>query len=516
MGDLELLSMVDELLLNIIEQIDDHAALCSLSATCSRFRGLVEPFIWRNLLILNGDQASEIALSLQSCPERLANIQELAIHYKHDDASGIGRLNPFIYDMSRLRHLTIESPCPNNGEWRHEAVFTAETKIDYSTLFEKSVARELSSPPLQMLQSLTLHGHGRFNSKFKLGSVAYIFFHPTILDITISCTNFEIDDGIVDAKKIPIQSMKSTALRSLKFIECNVYLDMLEVALSLPKALKELHVGERVFAWDDCVPKSDKPMTGHARFVDILQLQANSLECLEHTGGRYINPARPTSDPANSRKLSQFKNLKHLKVDSRSALLKYVTEDGCPDSLHTLKITDDVEAVCLVAVFQPLYLHFSDFLKRMCTVAAKLPSTVNIDICFSHHSRGPSLAGNMYSFWTSRQGRKLVYDIASTLQSHNARLRIFAETFLKGISYIEPYMYSEERPTEELLYDSQNYWSFSRTDYQSVDDKNLNGGESPVDEEDEEGVGSFFVGNWADMDFGEMLLNGLVNGEVHL
>jgi len=108
-----LLSLVDELLLNIIDHVDSHQALCNLAATCTRFQGIAEPYVWRSLLVLNGSQARNIALALDSRDLRIEYIRELSVRYKDEHRAGIEELNHFIPLMQRLGHLTIESPCPS-------------------------------------------------------------------------------------------------------------------------------------------------------------------------------------------------------------------------------------------------------------------------------------------------------------------------------------------------------------------------------------------------------------------
>jgi hypothetical protein len=71
-----------------------------------------------------------------------------------------------------------------------------------------------------------------------------MFLHPTLRNITFSCLNFAADmsheDDLVKEKQ------KCTPLQSLTIIECNVNIQFLDVVLSLPKALKELSIGERL------------------------------------------------------------------------------------------------------------------------------------------------------------------------------------------------------------------------------------------------------------------------------
>ena len=149
-----LLSLVDELLLNIIDQIDAHETLCHLAATCMRFQGLVEPYIWRSLLVLTGAHARRIATALDSREERVDYVHELSIRYKDDYRDGIEELNHFLGLMSRLRRLTIETPCPNNSEWRSGVYFDGWSRIDYTNLLASAVYPRLEMPlALPMLQS---------------------------------------------------------------------------------------------------------------------------------------------------------------------------------------------------------------------------------------------------------------------------------------------------------------------------------------------------------------------------
>lgn len=152
-----LLSLVDELLLNIIDHVDNHQALCNLAATCMRFQGLVEPFIWRKLLVLTGSHASKIATALDNRDERVDYVQHVSIRYKDPHKAGIEELNHFIAQMSRLKYLHLESPCPNNSEWRAGVFFDGYSRIDYMNLLASSIYPRLGiSLALPMLQTCKL------------------------------------------------------------------------------------------------------------------------------------------------------------------------------------------------------------------------------------------------------------------------------------------------------------------------------------------------------------------------
>lgn len=149
-----LLSLVDELLLNIIDHIDNHTALCQLASTCMRFQDLVEPYIWRNLLVLKGSHAQHIARALDSREVRIDYVQSMSIRYKDDYRSGIEELNHFLGIMGNLRHLTLETPCPNNLEWRAGVYFDGWSRVDFTNLLASAVYPRLGLPlALPMLQS---------------------------------------------------------------------------------------------------------------------------------------------------------------------------------------------------------------------------------------------------------------------------------------------------------------------------------------------------------------------------
>jgi hypothetical protein len=310
-----------------------------------------------------------------------------------------------------------------------------------------------------------------------LGRAKAMFMHPTLRKITLSCLNFEAD---TDDDKIAVER-KSTPLQSLILIECNVDVDFLDVVLSLPKALKVLSIGERLHVFDECKPSMDrKKRTSSALFLSAIQRQAESLHSLSHVGGQleYITPRE--SDPQGPAKLRSLTNLEHLELGLESHLNYHLRHNGVPPSLKTLKLLDaaisinaghDIRSMadvafrsitsfvtdCMPQAIQPdftIHLHFSDHsIFRLFVIAhpeeqSRLLSTLFLD-------------------------RPAIYKIASILKSYDARFLISRETFPYGTAYIPPYMYGEEEPVEEEMYDSNDYWRFNGIDYQVMDDEQL-------------------------------------------
>ncbi|KAF2267162.1 hypothetical protein CC78DRAFT_614326 [Lojkania enalia] len=471
---LVLLGLADELLLSIITQIDDRKALCNLAATCSYFQDLVEPFIWSKLSIRSGLRALLTAPVFRNRPKRLEYVRELVVRYPEDDEKGIENFDDLLPRMTQLRSLNIESPCPNDSMWRHGAEFRSWTRINYQSAFANSVRCSNPDPVLPMLQSVTLHCHTDDDEGgFSFNETAPIFYHRTLRHITISCTNFD-SNGY---SWVTQRTTKSSPLQSLKLIECNVYVAFLEKVLRLPKALKELSIGERLHAFNDCKPRPGEPRTQHPYFLDALQHQANSLERLAHIGGMLKYAHSWQLDLEGAAKLRNLRKLRHLDLGFESVLCTYLQQDGCPASLETLRLSDEA----WVDDPQVWSNDHTSFIVRHTheKLINKVDRKINISICFTVGSGASGWpARRLKLAWddkenpaSSAQRRKYVYGAASALKARGAHFQIFGQDFLGGISYIPPYMCGEEEPKEVLWYDSDEFWKLGGRDWQSVDDE---------------------------------------------
>ncbi|RYN61794.1 hypothetical protein AA0114_g575 [Alternaria tenuissima] len=473
-----LLRLVDELLLNIIDHIDNQDALCSLSATCTRFQGLVEPYIWRKLEVLTGDHARNIATALDKRDDRTDYIQDLAIRYNDIYRDGVEELNHFLSLMSKLRHLHIESPCPNNVEWQHGGIyFDGYSRIDYTNLLAASVYPRSGMPmTLPMLQSLTLHAHGSGDNKYKLGRAVAMFKHPSLQNITLSCLDFDGELGISASQT------KTTPLRSLTLIECNVNVKFLDEVLSLPKALKELSIGERLHVFQGCQPSMDpERRTSSRQFLLALQKQAHSLQRLTHCGGHVGHLTPRDTDPEGAEKLRSLVDLEYLELGFESHLYYYLRQSGFPPALRSLKMLDSAISINSGHDLRSL----SDIAFRSLTslVDVCLPRTLvddfTLHLKFSDHSffrlfeivDATEQAHLLSALFFDRAA---TYKIASMLKSYstNSHFLVSRETFPSGKSFIPPYMHGEELPVEELMYTSDDFWRFNGINYRIMDDEN--------------------------------------------
>ncbi|CAO2650159.1 Nn.00g014510.m01.CDS01 [Neocucurbitaria sp. VM-36] len=478
-ADHGLLCLVDELLLNIVDQIDDHEALCNLAATCVRFQGLVEPYVWRKLLVLTGAHARRISLALDRRDERMDYIKELSIRYKDDYRDGIEELNYFMSLMGKLRHLTIETPCPNNLEWRSGVYFDGWSRIDYTNLLASAVYPRQGLPlALPVLQSLTLHGHGAGDRKFMLGRAVAMFRHPTLRRITLSCLNF---DGDIGLDNISRDDCILTPLQSLTLVECNVNVQFLTIILSLPKALRELLIGERLHTFPECEPpKTPSTRTSSKQFLTALQQQAHSLQRLRHVGGQIAHQTPREVDLEGSEKLRSFICLEHLELGIESNLYYYLRQNGWPPALKTLKMLD--AAISLNAGHDMRSLSEIAFHSLTSLVTEHLPMNLppgfTLHLNFADHPffrlfLMADASEQNYIMTSMYLNRPATYKIATIMKSLKSRFLVSRETFPSGTSYIPPYMYGEELPVEEIMYDSDDYWRFYGVNYQVMDDEQL-------------------------------------------
>lgn len=323
---------------------------------------------------------------------------------------------------------------------------------------------------------MTIHGHGSDDKKFLFGRSAVMFLHPTLRRIHLSCTDF---DATITHENIPLEKKKSTPLQSLTLVECNVNVKFLDVVLSLPKALKELDIGERLHVFPECNPSKDlTTRTSHPLFVDAIARQADSLEKLCHISGRtaYMYTCGPQE--FGTSKLRDLTRLHHLELGLESTLVNYLDKDDCPPSLQTLRFTE-------VAWFQQarknidsLYRHPAAVLNRCYKIRQSISWTGDLDIIFSN----PQCQSVLETWlnerfqvapdeWFDEKPRAPVYRLASLLKASNARLRLLVLKFPAQTEYIPPYMHDEEVPCEEQFYTSDDFWRFGGYNYRVMDDE---------------------------------------------
>lgn len=67
-----------------------------------------------------------------------------------------------------------------------------------------------------------------------------------------------------------------------------------------------------------------------------------------------------------------------------------------------------------------------------------------------------------------------MYELATVIKAHGSRFRIFVETFGNmRTEFLPPFLYSEPKPQEKCLYDSDRLWDFAGENFQALDQEGL-------------------------------------------
>ena len=243
----------------------------------------------------------------------------------------------------------------------------------------------------------------------------------------------------------------------------------LDVVLSLPRALKELHVGERLHVFDEKPSLNPKDRTSDPLFLAAIHRQSDSLERLVHIAGdvRYLHRDGGAYVEGDF-KLCDLKALTYLETGWESCLSQFIMQNRCPESLKTLRMADH-------AMVPTQHDHTSTILGYAFSKMNLQTRPLDLELLFNHNVFR-DVRYTLRRNWTPPSGfpkRKFVYSLAKLLKSRGSRLRIFAEKFKHGKSFIAPYMYGEDTPVEELLYDSDKFWTFMGVDHQSYDEELL-------------------------------------------
>lgn len=110
-----LLSLIDELLLQVISHVNDVSTLLNLSCTCKKLRDFSEPELLRNILILYPAKCNQFTRRLKADPSSARHVHNYAVCVGHLYREYSGMEFPDLLEMRNLESLKLESPFGNTG-----------------------------------------------------------------------------------------------------------------------------------------------------------------------------------------------------------------------------------------------------------------------------------------------------------------------------------------------------------------------------------------------------------------
>lgn len=316
----------DKLLLLIFDMLahESRHDICNVSILSRKYHALADRILYRSILFESPEHHLIFSESLDRRPRRGSMIENIKLEYP----------------SSELSHLILDSALDNS-----------------SSTFRKGVdglSRALAS--MSNLETLDiavpvklLHGIGSlFNGPFDLAGLKtcslfyqcpddaywdlreniHIFTHPTLETLTIR--RAKLDERGFDFMERP----HSTALKSLRLLECDINDDSLADIMEFPEGLREFYLYHTAEPNPDLEEGSDEV----CEHVMALKDQAETLES--------ITIDHPTLGGRRVLRLRDFQSVKYLRLNYDTQLFgktgrkPRMHSAGLPPRLEVLEITE--------------------------------------------------------------------------------------------------------------------------------------------------------------------------------
>lgn len=211
--------------------------------------------------------------------------------------------------------------------------------MDHSIWHVCNHVRSLTKYLLKLIQAGTLFYQCENQNYWNLQDNIHVFSHPTLEHLIIR--HARIHEQAFEFPEKP----RATALKTLKFLECDINTDALYDILSLPEALTELTITQ--------LEVPEPPLTEASNLIDDYVL---AIEAVSHSLEN-LNIDFPSLTAKSPMRLRDFDRLTHLELrdyqlygQAKPRLLSV----GLPPSLQTLKFSSQigedqeiVELLCL-------------------------------------------------------------------------------------------------------------------------------------------------------------------------
>lgn len=320
----------DKLLLLIFDMLahENRHAICNVSILSRKYHALADRILYRSILFESPEHHLIFSESLDRRPRRGSMIENIKIEYP----------------SSELSHLILDSALDKESSIRSS---THRKGIDGLSRALASMSN-LESLDIAVPEKL-LHGIGAlFNGPFDLAGLKtcslfyqcpdngywdlreniHIFTHPTLETLTIR--RAKLDERGFDFMERP----HSTALKSLRLLECDINDDSLADIMEFPEGLREFYLYHTAEPNPDLEESSDEI----CEHIMALKDQAETLES--------ITVDHPTLAGRRVLRLRDFQSVKYLRLNRDTQLFgktgrkPRMHSAGLPPRLEVLEITE--------------------------------------------------------------------------------------------------------------------------------------------------------------------------------
>lgn len=463
--DSKLLQLPDEILISVVSFLDSEDLL-KARLTSSHLNELAQPFIYSELDISRGYKAERIAKLIRADDRKAKWLKSVLVSTKHEHDEGLAAFPELLRGMRNLRQLILETPdC--NARVSSDRIKWLKLQEQYEQIFlESSVMVPREERLLPVLESCTMHFVDKFVSLYPMPLYKSIFLHPTLQDLTMSCTCTDQPGLFADFRK----HERSTVLTHLHLEECDFDPETLVTLLKVPRALKSLKLSEGIRYSNDFSDRTSR-MHGNMNpglFSRALSRSvANSLESLSISLGYKRRHGQSIHSPNGSLNFTSLHRLKFLEV-SISSLGLLISRPGCDHALYT-RLPPSIEHISVFGM-QLLVIRSSPAIPfEKCVLADKkahgLPNLQQVTYRYEHSSFESDFNQSIFHEIRRREDTfKRIKDVCtqkiinySDKHYHifkDAGVRVVLELEVTPKGFIPPYLHHEEKPERSVLWDS--------------------------------------------------------------
>lgn len=465
-----LLNLPDEVLIVVLGHLElpDQR---NARLVCRQLKNLADPFTFAKFTMTDGADAIDLAQLISEDLARATWIRELLVSTRFEDRDGLEHVPTMLVSMKNLRKLVLETPDCNSKQ-AIDRVPWVDLQKGYESVFENSsmdVPQERRLLP--QLTECTLHFVDDRTCLYSMTKYSHVFLHPTLRSLRMSCACTDTAENLLAHQQKKYR--RSTALSHLHLEECDLDAEALGVLLSLPVALKSLVISEGTRYSDSSETRSRMHGNMPPRELSTVLTDtcSTSLETLSLDLGYRRSQHQTITFTGRYLDLTQMSCLKKLSLSFMSFAL-VVSYPRCDHQLYR-RLPASLESL---QIFKMPFIiphfgerHYNPSIPHdPCLIRNKashgLPHLKELIWTYEYHDHEATpfltlLNRRFENEPVHRQitlAKRFVTDRCNkTLYDYEkAGIRMVAEVTITPSGYIPPYLYNEDKPRTELIWDS--------------------------------------------------------------